>query len=62
MFNNSSIFNVPFKDNCSVLIYYFNIQYSIHLLLIQVFLVFIILRLSKLIPILYQSPNSIDFE
>ena len=37
-------------------------QYSIHLLLIQFFLVFIILRLSKLIPIVYQSPNSIEFE
>ena len=37
-------------------------QYSIHLLLIQFFLVFIILRLSKLIPIVYQSLNSIEFE
>ena len=37
-------------------------QYSIHLLLIQFFLVFIILRLPKLTPIVNQSPNSIEFE
>ena len=37
-------------------------QYSIHFLLIQLFLVFIILRLSKPIPIVDHSPNSIEFE
>ena len=63
MFHNSSIFMFPLKiivqSEFVILIF----QYSIHLLLIQFFfLVFIILKLSKLIPIVYQSPNSIEFE
>ena len=62
MFHNSSIFNVPFKDNCSVLICYFCISIFNSFVINSFFLDSIILRLSKLIQIAYQSPNSVKFE
>ena len=62
MFHNSSIFNVPFKDNCSVLICYFCISVFISFVINSFFLRFYYFKLSKLIPNVHQSPNSIDFE
>ena len=55
MFHNSNIFNVPFKDKCSVLICYF---------CISVFNSFVInsFFLDSIILIAYESPNSVEFE
>ena len=62
MFHNSSIFNVSFKDNCSVLICCFCISVFIPFVINSFFLRFYYFKLLKLIPIVNQSPNSIDFE
>ena len=62
MFHNSSIFNVSFKDNCSVLICYFCISLFIPFVINSFFLRFYYFKILKLIPIVNQSPNSIDFE
>ena len=62
MFHNSSIFNVPFKDNCSVLICYFCISVFNSFVINSFFLDYIILSFAKLIQIAYQSPNSVEFE
>ena len=62
MFHNSSIFNVSFTDNWSVLICYFCISLFNSFIINSFFLDSIIFKFSKVIPIVYQSPNSIDFE
>ena len=63
MLHNSSIFNVPFTDNCSVLIcYFFCILVFNSFVINSFFLDSIILRFAKLIQIAYQSPNSVEFE
>ena len=62
MFHNSSIFNVSFKYNCSVLICYFCISVFIPFVINSFFLRFYYFKILKLIPIVNQSPNSIDFE
>ena len=62
MFHNSSIFNVSFKDNCSVLICYFCISVFIPFVINSFFLRLYYFKLLKLIPIVNKSPNSIDFE
>ena len=47
MFHNSSIFNVPFKDNCSVLICYFCISVFNSFVINSFFLDSIILRFQS---------------
>ena len=47
MFHNSSIFNVPFKDNCSVLICYFCISIFNSFVINSFFLDYIILSFQS---------------